>query len=253
MKILLSGEGGQGIQVMAKIFAKSLVSQDYHVVLMPHYGVEMRMGISMAYLQVDDKEIPYPKFKTADILITMTPRDMTLTKSFAKWGTRTINGMNLAQVLRDNDITSKSLNMLVLGILTKEFKGKLPLDTGRVKENIKKILGHKKGLEKNLDAFMLGVNLEDRYYNMSLNSHPKINLGAEFKKDDKKTYYHWPSHCKGCGLCIEKCPVGALSWSKTKTNYFGNPVPEVDINRCIACGICEQICPDMAIKIQKRK
>lgn len=253
MKILFSGEGGQGIQVMAKIFANALLMQDYKVVLMPHYGVEMRMGISMAYLQVDDKEIFYPKFKSADILIAMTARDLKLTKSYAKWGTKVINGMNLSGLLKENELSSKSLNMLVLGILSKEFKKKLPLDTGNVKTMIKKILGKKKGLEKNIDAYMLGVNTDDKYYNMSLNSYPKFNLAPEVKKTKTKDYYHWPSHCKGCGLCIEKCPVGALKWSKTKTNYFGNPVPEVDIDKCIACGICEQICPDMAIKVIKKK
>lgn len=252
MKILFTGEGGQGVQAMAKIFADALLIQDYKVILMPHYGVEMRMGISMAYLQVDDKDISYPKFKTADIVVAMTSRDLTLTNSFIRWGTNIINGMNLAQILKENDLSQKNLNMLVLGILCKEFKKKLPLDTGNIKIGIKKFLGKKQGFEKNIDAFMLGINLENKYYNMSLKSHPRIDLRAEIKKSKKKDYYHWSSHCKGCGLCIEKCPVNALSWSKTKTNYFGNPVPEVDIDKCIACGICEQICPDMAIKVVKK-
>lgn len=253
MKILFSGEGGQGIQVMAKILANALVGQKYNVVLMPHYGVEMRMGISMAYLQAGEEKISYPKFQKADLLIALTPRDLALTKSYAKWGTKIINGMNLFEMLKENDLPVLSLNMLVLGIVCKEFKKKLPLDTGKVKEQIKKILGEKKKLNKNLDAFMKGINLEERYYSMSLNSHPRVNLNPEIKKSDKKDYYHWPSHCKGCGLCIEKCPVNALSWSKEKTNYFGNPVPEVDLDKCIVCGICQQICPDMAIKVDKKK
>lgn len=250
---MFSGEGGQGIQVMSKIFAHALNAQNYKVVLMPHYGVEQRMGISLAYLQVGEEEAHYPKFKHADILIAMTPRDLELTKSFAAWGTNIINGMNLSQILKENELPRKSLNMLVLGILCKEFKKRLPLDTGKVKDEIKKTLGKKKLLEKNLDALMLGINLGENLYNKSLGSHPRIDLSTTVTRSKEKDYYHFPSHCKGCALCIEKCPVKALSWSKEKINYFGAPVPKVDIDKCISCLICEQICPDMAIKVDKKK
>jgi Pyruvate/2-oxoacid:ferredoxin oxidoreductase gamma subunit/Pyruvate/2-oxoacid:ferredoxin oxidoreductase delta subunit len=253
VKILFSGEGGQGIQVMANIFAHALNEQKYKVVLMPHYGVEQRMGISLAYLQVGEEEASYPKFKQADILIALTPRDLKLTKSFVAWGTTVINAMNLEAVLKENELPRKSLNMLTLGVLCREFKKKLPLDTGKIKEEIKIFLGEKKYLEKNLDAFMLGINLSEKLYNKALDAHPHNDLSPTVTRSKEKDYYHFSSHCKGCGLCIEKCPVKALSWSKEKINYFGAPVPQVDIQKCIACKICEQLCPDMAIKVDKKR
>lgn len=57
--------------------------------------------------------------------------------------------------------------------------------------------------------------------------------------------------CKGCGLCIEKCPVKAITFSKAELGYLGTPSVNIDINKCIACGICELICPDSALKLKK--
>lgn len=253
VKILISGEGGQGIQVMAKILAHACFVSKYEIVYMPHYGVEMRMGISLAYLQISELPIPYPKFTQADILVAMTARDLVQTKSFIKHGTIVINGMNLIDYMSENKLPSKSLNMLVLGILVRKFKDRLPLETEKVRTEIKHVLGEKQGLAENLEAFGKGINLEEKYYRMPINKYPRVNLGPKTVKSKERDYYHWPSHCKACGLCIAKCPVKALSWSTAEVNYFGQPVPEVDINKCIACGMCEQICPDLAIKVVKKK
>jgi NADH-quinone oxidoreductase subunit F len=43
--------------------------------------------------------------------------------------------------------------------------------------------------------------------------------------------------CKGCGLCIESCPTGAISGDKKKPHV-------IDIAICIKCGACLQACPD---------
>ena len=46
--------------------------------------------------------------------------------------------------------------------------------------------------------------------------------------------------CVGCGLCIAKCPVKAIS-----LNEQGFAV--IDQNKCINCGLCLKICPQRAI------
>jgi len=67
----------------------------------------------------------------------------------------------------------------------------------------------------------------------------------------KSNFTLFPGLCKGCGLCIEKCPVKCLKWSKV-LGVYGTPVVEAD-DKCIACGICQEVCPDCAINVEKRK
>ena len=67
-------------------------------------------------------------------------------------------------------------------------------------------------------------------------------------------FHLFPNLCKGCGLCVEKCPVDTIGWSK-KLGVYGTPSvePGHGDKDCIACGICELVCPDCAILIEKIK
>lgn len=69
----------------------------------------------------------------------------------------------------------------------------------------------------------------------------------------KAVWSVFPSLCKGCGLCIEKCPVKTLAWSD-KLGVYGTPTPQVkeDIP-CIGCSMCQTVCPDCAISVEKVK
>lgn len=46
--------------------------------------------------------------------------------------------------------------------------------------------------------------------------------------------------CTGCGDCIEKCPVEAISMIDEKA--------DIDMEKCIRCAICHNICPEEAVR-----
>ena len=69
---------------------------------------------------------------------------------------------------------------------------------------------------------------------------------------EKGTFTLFSGLCKGCGLCMEKCPQKCISWSKN-LGVYGTPSTEADMEKCIACGICASVCPDCAIAIVKKK
>lgn len=67
----------------------------------------------------------------------------------------------------------------------------------------------------------------------------------------KADYYVYTDLCKGCGLCIAKCPKKCLHWSK-EVGLFQTPAVEPTPDECIACGMCALVCPDSAIRIEKK-
>jgi 2-oxoglutarate ferredoxin oxidoreductase subunit delta len=51
--------------------------------------------------------------------------------------------------------------------------------------------------------------------------------------------------CKGCGLCVEFCPMKVLA-----LNDEGHPVVVVP-EKCTACHWCDTHCPDFAIVVER--
>lgn len=105
LKILLAGEGGQGIQSIAEILAEAANSEGKEALYIPNFGVEQRGGISMAYLQITESgnRIGAPKFELADILIALSSRAIARTKHHAGEDTVYIYDNSLIEPSQVND------------------------------------------------------------------------------------------------------------------------------------------------------
>ncbi len=56
--------------------------------------------------------------------------------------------------------------------------------------------------------------------------------------------------CKGCGICVEMCPMKVLKMSE-KFGPRGYHYPEVvHPEKCTKCRLCELYCPDFAISVE---
>ncbi len=57
--------------------------------------------------------------------------------------------------------------------------------------------------------------------------------------------------CKGCGLCIEYCPLKMIKMSEEINESGIHFAVFEDNGRCTACSICAWVCPDAAIEVYK--
>lgn len=273
MKILLAGEGGQGIQTAAKALTLAAQQSGRKASFIPSFGVEQRGGVSLAYIQIADNPIPYPRFEKADIIVAFCNRAIESIKKYLTDETlfifdhSAINEKALASIknkikkyvavpaqkIVQEKYSTKVLNMILLGALAAQLKD---INFAKVEEAVVKTLGSKlndpKIKEMNLAALHEGAQMAEDFNpeNSPLQGAETKDIQREYS-DDQKTWTRFPEYCKGCSLCIIRCPVKALRFDK-EVGFLGNPLPIVDINKCISCGLCEQTCPDGAIRLEKK-
>jgi 2-oxoglutarate ferredoxin oxidoreductase subunit gamma len=274
IRILLAGEGGQGIQTVAKIITIAAQLSGRKTTYIPSFGVEQRGGVSLAYIQIDQENIPFPRFDKADIVVSFCDRAIAVVKNFIRDDTLFIYDNSAihtdileqiagkiqkyvcvpAQKLAQEKFTTKVLNMILLGALSVQLKD---INYQKIEDAVNTTLGEKmakdeKIKEMNFGAIHEGITLAESFdqSKCELSGKEREEIQQEFS-DDKKTWTRFPQYCKGCALCITRCPVKALQFTKD-VGFLGNPIPIVDINKCIACELCEKTCPDGAIKVDKK-
>ena len=57
-----------------------------------------------------------------------------------------------------------------------------------------------------------------------------------------EAYYVIPDGCVGCGICINQCPVDAITMNEDIIAY-------IDPELCINCGMCAGACPTGTIEL----
>lgn len=147
-KIIITGEGGQGVQTIAQILALSAFDAGKEATYIPNYGVEQRGGVSVAFVQIcsceeTDKScgchIGFPKFDKADLLINLRERAVERTKQYVTKETLYVYDSVLvkssslariscekiaipAQSYASEKLESKVFNMIILGAVLEATK-----------------------------------------------------------------------------------------------------------------------------------
>ncbi|PIU01637.1 ketoisovalerate oxidoreductase [bacterium (Candidatus Torokbacteria) CG09_land_8_20_14_0_10_42_11] len=153
-KILIAGEGGQGIQTIGKILSRAAFAQGLKTLYVPNFGVEQRGGVSVAFVQISEQELSYPKFEKADLLVVLNERAIKRSASYIGPATKIISNNSLiaAEILPANnnvteidatniankEFTPQTLSILVLGAI-------LPFLPLLKKEYVKKAIGEQLG------------------------------------------------------------------------------------------------------------
>jgi 2-oxoglutarate ferredoxin oxidoreductase subunit gamma len=117
IKVLIAGEGGQGIQAIAEILAKAAFNEKKYVLYIPNFGVEQRGGVSLAFVVIDKNPVVYPKFEKADILAILSGRSWERVKNYVEEKTKIIFGPA---------VTRKGLPKVSIGFHLRGVPGRTP-------------------------------------------------------------------------------------------------------------------------------
>jgi 2-oxoglutarate ferredoxin oxidoreductase subunit gamma len=167
-EIRIVGVGGQGIRTAGIVLATAAVMDGLFAAHWPSYGVETRGGPSISDIVISRGEIDYPRVLAADVLVALSRE--TLSKhldSLKPSGLLIVDSILATEELKRRDITVKTaplidtarrmedpstVNMVMLGFLIKS--------TGVVSvESMIKAIREVTGLDKNIEAFKLGLKL----------------------------------------------------------------------------------------------
>lgn len=157
IKILLAGDGGQGIQLISDMLAQASFANDLYISQIPNYGLEQRGGVSLSFLIISEKEINYPKFIKPDVLLIMSEQARNRTKSNQVEGVKILDLADYENIFKQNDILVSSYNIFFLGILTKIFEEKKILKKEDVFKLLEKKLGTKPNWGENKKTWELSI------------------------------------------------------------------------------------------------
>ena len=117
-RIIISGEGGQGVQSIAKIIAYTAFLQGKKAVYVPYFSTEKRGGVTEAWAQVGDVAPSYPKFAKADLWVALSQRAVDRIYGYLKDDTKVI--VNSFLVKDISRLTHHNPRLIDAGRIAKE-------------------------------------------------------------------------------------------------------------------------------------
>ncbi|MBQ6515544.1 2-oxoacid:acceptor oxidoreductase family protein [bacterium] len=178
-KIVLAGEGGQGVQSIAKILVEAGYEAGKQVLYIPNFGVEQRGGVSIAFCQIADETIGEPRFSKGDIIIMLSDRAISRCETYVNENSTIVYDTSVCtikptvkckQVIgidankianEDPSLGARVFNIIILGVL---LEATHVLELSDIKNAMEKALGKKFDAKpelrtKNYNALDMGIKL----------------------------------------------------------------------------------------------
>lgn len=179
-KIVLAGEGGQGVQSVAKILVEAGYEAQKEVLYIPNFGVEQRGGVSIAFCQLADEKIGEPRFSKGDIVIMLSDRAIDRCATYVDKNTTVIYDSSVctkkpevdakeiidipANKIAHDELSVRVFNIIVLGVIIAATK---VISIDYVKSAMECALGKKFAAKPelrdlNYKALECGMNLVEK-------------------------------------------------------------------------------------------
>ncbi|MBN1617786.1 2-oxoacid:acceptor oxidoreductase family protein [Candidatus Dojkabacteria bacterium] len=181
IRIIIVGEGGQGIQTIAKLFAQASSNFGYHATYIPNFGTEQRGGLSLSFITISKNEIVSPKFTTSNVFIITSSRNIERSLRYISPQSNVIYDSSLvnqsvvdkikkktgcilpadAFKIATEKFSERSFNIILLGLLTGIIDKELVQDIQKLMDKkFGKYYQKNESLKKNNDsAFLHGISL----------------------------------------------------------------------------------------------
>ena len=167
-KIIISGEGGQGVRVISHTMATLLVDLGYEVTLLYDYDSSVRGAMSVAHLIFDKEPIDNPVIGEADVLLKLSDKagGLRAEKTVCETGLCTDEEIPFSKLGTERFGREIFGNMVALGRLMSLVGIEAP------EEELAKVLPSKYR-EENISAVQFGHHLKEEDLERGLESRKK--------------------------------------------------------------------------------
>lgn len=158
-KIIIGGEGGQGIRLAGTVLASILAKIGYEVSLTFEYDADVRGGKTVSLLTYSDKKIENPIVEDPDILLQLSKIDgkYKAKKTVCEKGLCQDEEIPFSEIAKEKFGSPLVVNMIAIGRLLKL----IGIDINKI--NFEEELP-KKFIEKNIEAIKYGYAYKDELH-----------------------------------------------------------------------------------------
>lgn len=170
-EVRFAGVGGQGILLMAVLYAKAAAKKGYYVTNVPEYGAEKRGSLSTSDVVISQEEIGFPKCLKPNVLVIMHQKGYDANLAFAE---------RAKMLLLDSDLVKVKKGLLVPATRIAHSVG------SKMTANIV-MLGALAAVDKTVDLAGLLEAISETLPSASISINARaLNAGYEYMAKDKE-------------------------------------------------------------------